>query len=170
MRHYNWQKENLYVIWVTMIHGFLITYNTWSKLYPKQILYIAAIWLLWISNKWWPFRDHWRNLRLAIVCWKSHINFSPTIAGHRIDTYHRLLEGWSPGPEDVWSDLNMWRKFLKLDNITFHSIPAVTALILPSPFRTNMTLQEREAETAFWAKQIRCQSFRSTIQDTFFTL
>jgi glycosyltransferase involved in cell wall biosynthesis len=96
--------------------------------------------------------------------------FGPTIAGHRMDTYSRLPEGWSPGPEDVWSDLNMWRKFLQLENITFYTIPAVTALILPSPYRTSMTLQEREAETAFWAKQACSDSFRSTIQDTFFTL
>ncbi|MBD1382036.1 glycosyltransferase family 2 protein [Metabacillus arenae] len=96
--------------------------------------------------------------------------FGPTIAGHRLDTYRRLPEGWSPGPENVWSDLNMWRKFLKLEKITFHAILAVTALILPSNFRTTMSLKEREAETAFWAKRISCLSFRTTIQDTFFML
>jgi glycosyltransferase involved in cell wall biosynthesis len=73
----------------------------------------------------------------------------PTIAGHRMDTYHRLPQGWAPAQEDVWSDLNMWRKFLRLDDITVSTIPVVTALILPSPFRTTMTLQEREAEIAF---------------------
>ncbi|WP_459502340.1 glycosyltransferase family 2 protein [Bacillus sp. C1] len=96
--------------------------------------------------------------------------FGPTIAGHRLDTYHRLPEGWNPGPDDVWSDLNMWRKFLQLDNIIFYTIPIVTALILPSPFRTNMTLEERETETLFWTNQICSSSFRSTLQCTFPTL
>ncbi|KEK21640.1 hypothetical protein BAGA_27575 [Bacillus gaemokensis] len=61
----------------------------------------------------------------------------------------------------------MWRKFLQLDDITFYTIPIVTALILPSPFRTTMTLQEREAETLFWTNKICCSSFRSTLQDAF---
>lgn len=90
--------------------------------------------------------------------------FGPTVAGHRIDTYRRLPEGWAPGPEDVWSDLHMWRKFLRLDNITFTTIPAVTALVFPSPCRTAMTLQERATESAHWAKQTNSSSFRSSFQ------
>ncbi|MEW9182394.1 MULTISPECIES: hypothetical protein [Bacillus] len=93
--------------------------------------------------------------------------FGPTIAGHRMDTYRCLPEGWAPGPKDVWSDLNMWRKFLLLNDVTFYTIPAVTALILPSPFRTSMTLEERKTETKFWKKQISDSSFRSFLQTIF---
>ncbi|OPH53093.1 hypothetical protein BC351_31945 [Paenibacillus ferrarius] len=90
--------------------------------------------------------------------------FGPTVVGHRMETYRRLQEGWAPGPSDIWSDLNMWRKFIRLEEINFATIPAVTALFLPSPFRLKMTLKEREEEMAMWAEKIRSSTFRNSLQ------
>ena len=94
--------------------------------------------------------------------------FGPSIAGHRMDTYQRLPEGWAPGPDDIWSDLNMWRKFLRLEDIKIATIHEVTALILPSPFRAAMTLQDRESELAIWSEKIKDSFFRDSLQDLFY--
>ncbi|WP_337098201.1 glycosyltransferase family 2 protein [Paenibacillus sp. YIM B09110] len=92
---------------------------------------------------------------------------SPTIAGHRLEVYRRLPEGWSPSPLDIWTDLNMWRKFIRLEGITFSTIPVVTALLLPSPFRANLTLQEREQEMVYWSVKIKSSTFGDTLQELF---
>ncbi|WP_299324156.1 glycosyltransferase [Parasphingopyxis sp.] len=72
--------------------------------------------------------------------------FGPSACGYRRTAYHRLEEGWSPAPEDIWTDLFMWRKFLRLDGIrcaTRHEIGVIT---MPTPYRLQMSLEERAAE------------------------
>lgn len=73
--------------------------------------------------------------------------FGPTCAGHRLDAYRRLPDGWSPGPPGVASDLNMWRKFLSQDWVRVASSKAATTLKLASPERSGWDETRRTQES-----------------------
>lgn len=54
--------------------------------------------------------------------------FGPSEAGYRLLAYRALPVGWSPAPLDLWTDLFMWRKFLRHPGLTYASRSAVTSL------------------------------------------
>src|SRR5205085_10416419 len=76
--------------------------------------------------------------------------FGPTVAGYRLSTYRRLPQGWAPAPEDIWCDLHMWRKFLRLEHITVGTRYSIQAIALENAGRQGMNLEERRAETERW--------------------
>jgi succinoglycan biosynthesis protein ExoW len=76
--------------------------------------------------------------------------FGPTVAGYRLSTYRRLPEGWAPAPPGMWSDLHMWRKFLRLEGITVGSRSSIQSLCLHNSLRRHMTPEQRLQETAQW--------------------
>jgi len=90
--------------------------------------------------------------------------FGPTAAAHRLDTYFRLPEGWAPGPEGVWSDLHMWRKFLRLEHVVLSTVPEITSVSFPSSLRPSMTLEQREKEMAYWAGLIVSPAIRDILR------
>jgi glycosyltransferase involved in cell wall biosynthesis len=93
----------------------------------------------------------------------NRIGFS--VCGYRIDAYRRLVQGWAPGPKGLWPDLNMWRKFLRQDGLTFGTRMAVTALVLATLFRRHMSLEEQVQETRKWHERIRDDNERARIVD-----
>ena len=78
---------------------------------------------------WMPASGHLRDRscreRMARERWNF---FGPTEAGYRTTAYRGLPRGWSPAPEDVYSDLHMWRAFLAQPGLRVGSTFAVTAL------------------------------------------
>lgn len=80
--------------------------------------------------------------------------FSPTFCGYRMDAYRRLPEGWAPAPPDVWTDLNMWRKFLGRDDIKAATRAAVTGLHFAADSRTKLPPDERSTENERWLARI----------------
>ncbi|AXS41234.1 glycosyltransferase family 2 protein [Breoghania sp. L-A4] len=74
--------------------------------------------------------------------------FGPSVAGYRMAAYRKLARGWSPAPEDLWSDLHMWRKFLERDDLTFGTRFSVQGIKFPAHGRETMGVGEREAENA----------------------
>ena len=77
--------------------------------------------------------------------------FGPTEAAYRLDAYRRLPVGWSPGPEDLWSDLHMWRKFLREPGMRFSSGYDLSTLKFAAPDWVGKTLDERrDANQALW--------------------
>jgi glycosyltransferase involved in cell wall biosynthesis len=89
--------------------------------------------------------------------------FGLSVCGYRLDAYRRLPEGWAPGQKGLWSDLNMWRKFLRRDDLGFGTRMAVTALVLASGFRTHMSLDERAQECRKWLDCILDECERAKI-------
>ena len=90
--------------------------------------------------------------------------FGFSVCGYRLDAYRRLYpESWVPGPKGVWTDLRMWRKFLRRDDLQFGTRMAVTALVLGSMFRVHMSLEERARETRKWLDRILDQHERGNI-------
>ena len=80
--------------------------------------------------------------------------FGPTVAGYRLDAYRRLPEGWAPAPNDVWSDLHMWRKFLRMESFVFATRAVVTGLVFATPQRIDITLEQRKDENRTYFERI----------------
>jgi glycosyltransferase involved in cell wall biosynthesis len=89
--------------------------------------------------------------------------FGPSVAGYRLSTYRRMPERWAPAPADIWSDLYMWRKFLRLDGITADTRFTIQSLCLPNAGRRDMTLEQRRDETARWMHVIRDPGQRAVL-------
>ncbi|MET0634302.1 MAG: glycosyltransferase family A protein [Xanthobacteraceae bacterium] len=93
--------------------------------------------------------------------------FGPSVAGYRLSTYRRMPEGWAPAPPDIWSDLHMWRKFLRLDGITAASRFTIQSLCLHNAHRANMTLEQRRDETERWMNVIRDPAERAAMVERY---
>jgi glycosyltransferase involved in cell wall biosynthesis len=80
--------------------------------------------------------------------------FGFSVCGYQLDAYCRLPSGWAPAQKGLWPDLNMWRKFLRRDDLRFGTRTAITAIVLASKFRTHMSLEERAQEGRKWLDRI----------------
>ncbi len=77
--------------------------------------------------------------------------FGPTEAAYRLDAYRRLPVGWSPAPEDLWTDLHMWRKFLREPGIRVSSGSDLSTLKFATSDWAGKSLEERrDANQARW--------------------
>lgn len=89
--------------------------------------------------------------------------FGPTVCGYKRSAYQKLQIGWSPAPDDIWSDLYMWRKFLSTKDITYKSRIAVTSLHFANSLRISFSTEERKKEISHWASKIKSSVERETI-------
>jgi ribosomal protein S15P/S13E len=90
--------------------------------------------------------------------------FAPTVAGYRLSTYRRMPVGWSPAPPDLWSDLHMWRKFLRLDGISVGTRFVIESIAIPGVHRPAAPMQEREAENERWFQIVSDAQSRCTLR------
>jgi glycosyltransferase involved in cell wall biosynthesis len=86
-----------------------------------------------------------------------------TGAAHTLAAYRRLPIGWHPAPEDVWTDLHMWRQFLTLPGFRGVTGSRVTAFTFPSPVRTHLASGERADELARWERRLQDPVTRSEL-------
>jgi DNA-binding MarR family transcriptional regulator len=89
--------------------------------------------------------------------------FGYSFCGHRLDAYRRLPEGWAPAPVGMYNDLHMWRKFLRVNEITCGTRMVITAVALPSHLREDMSLEERAREAGIWMSRIADEQERASI-------
>lgn len=89
--------------------------------------------------------------------------FGPSVVAHRRDAYEKLPYGWRPKPEDLWSDLYMWRQWLNQPEIRFKTLFTVTALHLGSPHRHEMSVRERCLEMQDWLKKMEVEGFQEKL-------
>lgn len=89
----------------------------------------------------------------------------PTCVGHRLDAYRRLPIGWSPAPRDVWTDLNMWRKWIAAEGVRFISSTKTTTIHLPSSLRETQKPDEKLKESAFWRAMFRNDRVRAALHE-----
>ena len=65
---------------------------------------------------------------------ETHYNFANiTDVAYSMDAYRRLPEGWAPAPPDIWTDLHMWRKFLRCEGLRFAALFKTTTLFFRRP-------------------------------------
>jgi hypothetical protein len=77
--------------------------------------------------------------------------FGPTECAYQLSAYRSLPEGWAPGPEELQSDLNMWRKFLRQPGLRLRSGQKLSTLKFPTPEWGELSLTQRqEANKAVW--------------------
>ncbi len=98
------------------------------------------------------------------MCEQAFNFFGPTVAGHTLESYRRLPLGWSAAEPGVWNDLNMWRKFLRLEGLKTASSRRVTALHLPGSRRAGFSLEQRAGELRFWRAALRRPEVRERLQ------
>lgn len=89
--------------------------------------------------------------------------FGPTVCGYRLSAYRQLETGWSPAPDDIWSDLHMWRKFLVKKELICTTRLAVTALHFSNDVRRQFTAADRQAELRNWVEKIKSPNERDRI-------
>ena len=89
--------------------------------------------------------------------------FGPTCVGHRLDSYRKLPHGWRPKPENLWSDLYMWRQWLEQPWAKFFSIQQVTTLKFPDAPRKNLKIDERLTELKNNWKKIANPAFQKRL-------
>jgi glycosyltransferase involved in cell wall biosynthesis len=89
--------------------------------------------------------------------------FGPTVVGYRLEAYRGLPEGWAPAPAHVWSDLHMWRKFLRMESFVFATRAEVTAVVIATPHRLDATLEQRQDENRAYLERIRDPGRRDEI-------
>ena len=72
--------------------------------------------------------------------------FGPSFAGYHLETYRSLSTGWSPAPEDIFTDLFMWRKFLQIKDLQVGTRFAVQGAKISAHQRTELSIEQREIE------------------------
>jgi glycosyltransferase involved in cell wall biosynthesis len=92
-----------------------------------------------------------------------HNIFGPTAAAYRLETYRGLPQGWSPAPDDIWTDLWMWRKFLALPGVRLQTRFLATSLSFPEGLRRNWTLERRREEIAAHAATLHSPEVRDRL-------
>lgn len=93
------------------------------------------------------------------MCEKKFNTFGPTAAGHTLAAYRRLPEGWRPAPEDIWTDLHMWRQFLTMPDMKFGTLYQATTLHFPTELRKHLSMEDRAAELSHWLGQTEMEGF-----------
>lgn len=89
-----------------------------------------------------------------------------SVTGYRLAAYRSLPVGWSPAPDNMWTDLHMWKKFLVRKELTVGSRIAVTSLKFPAPLRQKDAEQEAEMLVRDWYHKIQSHSVRDDITQT----
>lgn len=91
--------------------------------------------------------------------------FGLTCCAHTKKAYLKLKEGWSTTPEGIWTDLYMWRKFLSVYGERSGTLKRVTSLHFPAYERTNMSVQERDEELAFYYDKVLEPGFAQKVNE-----
>jgi len=96
------------------------------------------------------FKDLW-------VAWQAHPygpwasnGFGLAFAGHRLEAYLRLPEGWTTTPTGLPTDQFMWMKFARQPWCRIRSLQWPVSLHFPAPDRRDWTEQQRVDELARW--------------------
>lgn len=80
--------------------------------------------------------------------------FGPTAAGYRTEAYLKLEDGWTAAPQDIWSDLHMWRKFLRHDAVRCASRFSFTNLRIAATRHEELSIDEREHINMDWWQRV----------------
>lgn len=72
--------------------------------------------------------------------------FGPSFAGYRLEAYRSLPEGWSPAPQNIPTDLHMWRKFLRHDGLRVGTRFSIQGAKFSAFQRAEKTIEERQLE------------------------
>src|SRR5262245_44139130 len=100
-------------------------------------------------------RPEFRDLSVSwqphpYVRWASN-GFGLAFAGHRLEAYLRLPEGWTTTPTGLPTDQFMWTTFAREPWCRIRALQWPISLHFPAPDRRNWTDEQRVDELARWA-------------------
>lgn len=106
---------------------------------PKQVRFFS------VDLSYRAFRAEvlWRGNRIPLSC-----------AGHTLQFYRQLTEGWNDTPSGISTDWHMFRKFLSHPECRCASGALPSAITFPSPPRKNWAPELRLAELQSWHARI----------------
>jgi|JI10StandDraft_1071094.scaffolds.fasta_scaffold38099_5 GalNAc5-diNAcBac-PP-undecaprenol beta-1,3-glucosyltransferase len=84
--------------------------------------------------------------------------------GHTMAAYRALPEGWATTPADEWTDLTMFRKFMRHDTLRGQSGTWPTAVTFPTPPRATWSTEQRLAELEMWQSRLSDDVSRARFQ------
>lgn len=94
---------------------------------------------------------------------RAHRNFIPLSCGaHTLASYRDLPHGWRTTPEGTATDVFMWAQFLD-SGAAAVSGTRPTALSFPSPWRQEMTLQQRLEEMQHWLERLQDSGLENSL-------
>lgn len=97
--------------------------------------------------------------------------FDLTFAGHTLAAYHRLPQGWvTTPPEFPWTDLYMWRQFLREPWCRARSAMVPTGINTWTHLRPHLTDEERAAEMIAYRDGLALPGMREQLWRTVATL
>lgn len=91
--------------------------------------------------------------------------FDFTFGGHSLAAYRRV-EGWAPPHDCPWSDLFMWRQFLRAPWCRAKSAMVPTAICTQTNQRPNRSDRDRADELALLRRNLSSKPFRSALRNT----
>ena len=83
-------------------------------------------------------------------------------AGHTLELYRRLPDGWRAGPAERPSDLHMWQQILSLPGCRAVSGTRATVLHFPSGERLGWSTDERLQELEGWTARVNDPAWRDS--------
>lgn len=137
--------------------GSLLERVDFGNLLQAEFLTDGSIWVL--------ADDLAKEVTRRRMCEERWNFFGPSVAGYRLSAYRSLPVGWSPAPADLWTDLHMWRKFLRQDGLAFGTSFSVQCLKLSAHNRQSAGTRDRAEESAFVAQLIADPLRRLAYQD-----
>ena len=91
-------------------------------------------------------------------------SFDLTFAGHTLDAYRRLPEGWRTTPREFpWTDLYMWRQFLSQPWCRAKSVMVLTAISTQTHLRPHLSNRERAEDLARWRDDLARLGYRESL-------
>jgi hypothetical protein len=109
----------------------------------------------------WPGHLEVASSRNRVI---AFANFIPLSCGsHRLDRYRSLPFGWRTTPDGIHTDVYMWSQILEQPDCVARSGTRPTVLHFPSPWRTEMTPDQRLEEMAMWKKRIAEPDFETEL-------
>jgi hypothetical protein len=86
-------------------------------------------------------------------------------AGHTLELYRRLPEGWRTTPDGTYTDLYMFQQILSVPGCRVAAGAKATVINLPSPERRDWTLDERVAELDRYAARLDEPGFAAELTE-----
>jgi hypothetical protein len=85
-------------------------------------------------------------------------------AAHTRAFYARLPHGWRTSPEDVWTDLHMWRQILAVPDVRVAFGEHPTVLVFPTPHRGGVDGATRGAEIEAYVPRLLDDTHRRDVE------
>lgn len=97
----------------------------------------------------------------------KYVNFIPLSCGaHTLDRYRRLPSGWRTTPDGISTDVYMWSQILEQPGCVARSGTRPTVVHFPSPWRMEMSSEQRLEELAEWHERTLTPGFEAELIST----